>query len=40
MSEEDFTYRKSVRDRFIMELFEMEIADVYDPEKIIGIAKK
>ena len=40
MSEEDFTYRKSVRDRFILDLFEMEIADVYDPEKIIGISKK
>ena len=35
MSADDFVYRKNVRDRFITELFEMEITDIYDPEKII-----
>ncbi|MDO5480937.1 MAG: transcriptional regulator [Candidatus Saccharibacteria bacterium] len=35
MSEEDFAYRKSVRDRFIADIMEMEIAEIYDPEKII-----
>ena len=35
MSEEDFAYRKSVRDRFIADIMEMEIAEIYDPNKII-----
>ena len=35
MSSEDFTYRKSVRDRFVMDIFEMEISDIIDPEKLI-----
>lgn len=35
MSPDDFTYRKSVHDRFIMEIFEMEISEIIDPEKII-----
>ncbi len=35
MSRDDYLYRKSVRDRFLMELLEMEIAELYDPEKII-----
>ena len=35
MSPDDFTYRKSVNDRFLGEIFEMEITDIYDPEKII-----
>ena len=35
MSAEDFTYRKSVKDRFLEDIFEMEISDIYDPEKII-----
>ena len=35
MSADDFVYRKNVRDRFISDLFEMEITDIYDPEKII-----
>ena len=35
MSADDFTYRKSVRDRFIEDIFEMEIVEIIDPEKII-----
>ncbi len=35
MSADDFVYRKNVRDRFITELFEMEITEIIDPEKII-----
>ena len=35
MDREDYLYRKSVRDRFINELLEMEIMELYDPEKMI-----
>ena len=35
MSSDDFTYRKSVHDRFIAEVLEMEITEIIDPEKII-----
>ena len=35
MSVDDFSYRKSVRDRFIEDVFEMEISEIIDPEKII-----
>ena len=35
MSPDDFTYRKSVHDRFIMEILEMEISEIIDPEKLI-----
>ncbi len=35
LSLDDFIYRKNVRDRFILDVFEMEIAEIYDPEKII-----
>lgn len=35
MSAEDFSYRKSVRDRFIEDIMEMEITEIIDPEKII-----
>ena len=35
MSPDDFSYRKNVRDRFLMEIFEMEISEIIDPEKII-----
>ena len=35
MTAEDFTYRKSVHDRFIEDIFEMEISEIIDPEKII-----
>ncbi|MBR2588828.1 transcriptional regulator [Candidatus Saccharibacteria bacterium] len=39
LSEDDYSYRRSVRDRFILELLEMEISEVYDPEKILDIPK-
>lgn len=35
MSADDFSYRKNVKDRFITDIFEMEISDIYDPERII-----
>ena len=35
MSVDDFSYRRSVRDRFIEEILEMEISEIFDPEKII-----
>lgn len=35
LSEEDYLYRKSVRDRFIADVLEMEISEIYDPDKII-----
>ena len=35
MSPDDFTYRKSVRDRFIAEGLEMEITEIIDAENII-----
>ena len=35
MSPDDFTYRKSVHDRFIYEVLEMEITEIIDPEKLI-----
>ena len=35
MTADDFTYRKSVRDRFIAEVLEMEITDIIDPDGII-----
>ena len=35
MSTDDFTYRKSVNDRFVAEVLEMEITEIIDPEKII-----
>lgn len=35
LSEEDYLYRKSVRDRFIADVLEMDITEIYDPEKII-----
>lgn len=35
MSPDDFSYRKSVKDRFITDIFEMEISEIIDPEKII-----
>ena len=31
----NFTYRKSVHDRFISDVLEMEITEIIDPEKII-----
>ncbi len=35
MSPDDFTYRRSVRDRFLTDVFEMEITEIIDPERII-----
>lgn len=35
MSPDDFSYRKSVRDRFVSEVLEMEISEIIDPEKLI-----
>lgn len=35
MSRDDYLYRRSVRDKFISELLEMEIEKLYDPEKMI-----
>ncbi len=35
MSTDDFEYRQSVHDRFLREIFEMEISEIIDPEKII-----
>lgn len=35
MSPEDFTYRKSVRDRFLLDVLEMEITEIIDPGKLI-----
>lgn len=35
MSADDFSYRKNVRDRFILDILEMEISEIIDPEKII-----
>ena len=35
MSVDDFTYRRDVRDRFIMDIFEMEISEIVDPDGVI-----
>lgn len=35
MSRDDYLYRKSVRDRFILDLLDMEISELFDPEKMI-----
>ena len=35
MSKDDYLYRRSVRDRFIVEVLEMDISDLIDPERII-----
>jgi len=37
MARDDFLYRYSVRDRFILEILEMESADLFDPEGIVKI---
>ena len=34
-SVEDFLYRKSVRDKFILEVLDMDISELFDPDKII-----
>ena len=35
MSEDDYSYRRSVKDRFITDIMMMDITDTYDPEKIL-----
>ena len=35
MDMDDYLYRKSVRDKFVLGLMEMDLAEVYDPEKIV-----
>lgn len=35
LSRDDYLYRRNVRDRFITEVLEMEVAELYDPEGII-----
>lgn len=35
MSRDDYLYRKSVRDRFILDLLDMEISELYDPDKMV-----
>ena len=35
MTPDDYLYRKNVRDRFITDIFEMEITEIIDPENII-----
>lgn len=40
MSPEDFTYRKSVHDRFVEDVFDMEIIEIIDPEGIIKAKKE
>ncbi|MBR3270126.1 transcriptional regulator [Candidatus Saccharibacteria bacterium] len=40
MSPEDFTYRKSVHDRFVEDVLEMEIIEIIDPEGLINGKEK
>lgn len=40
LSLEDFTYRKSVHDRFIEDILEMEIAEIIDPLGVIKEKRK
>lgn len=40
LSPEDFTYRRSVKDRFLEDVFEMEIIEIIDPEGIIKEKKE
>lgn len=35
ISADDFAYRRSVRDRFLLDILEMEISEIIDPFKII-----
>ncbi len=35
MTREDYTYRKSVRDKFLLDIFELDISDRIDPESIL-----
>jgi len=40
LATDDFSYRLSVRDRFIQEVFALEISDVYDPDGMLREFKK
>lgn len=35
LARDDYLYRRNVKDRFVMEIMDMEMAEVYDPEGII-----
>jgi len=35
MSPDDFEYRRSVRDRFLLDILELEISEIVDPENLI-----
>ena len=35
MSREDYLYRKSIRDRFILDIWALKVSDKYDPENIL-----
>lgn len=35
LSRDDYLYRRNVRDRFVTEILEMDVAELYDPEGII-----
>lgn len=35
MSREDYLYRKSVRDRFLADLWSLKISETYDPDRIL-----
>ena len=35
VSADDFIYRKNVRDRFVLDVLDMEITEVIDPDGII-----
>jgi hypothetical protein len=36
LSRDDFLYRQSVRDRFVVDVFSMDVTEVIDPENIIN----
>lgn len=35
MSRDDYLYRRSVRDRFLTEVLEQDLAELYDPERLV-----
>ncbi len=35
MSREDYLYRKSVRDKFLADLWTLKVSDKYDPDRIL-----
>lgn len=35
MSRDDYLYRRTVRDKFIAEVLDLEIAELYDPEQLV-----